>query len=127
MNRPFVSNSPTQPDSANRIACMDADHEHSPNAGNHEKFATTRWSVVLRAAKQGDRQADDALAFLCGQYWFPLYAYIRRRIADANEAQDLTQEFFARLLEKNVLDHAAPERGRFRSFLLTSLNNFLAN
>lgn len=82
---------------------------------------------MLRAGKRGDPQGDEALALLCGQYWFPLYAYVRRRIADMNEAQDLTQEFFARLLEKNVLDHAAPERGRFRNFLLTSLKNFLTN
>jgi len=70
---------------------------------------------------------EDALSWLCEHYWFPLYAYVRRRIADAHEAQDLTQQFFARLLEKNVLDHAAPDRGRFRSFLLASLKNFLAN
>ena len=106
---------------------MHADHEQSLRSESPDEFATTRWSVVLRAAKQGDRSAGDALSWLCGQYWFPLYAYVRRRIADANEAQDLTQEFFARLLEKNVLDHAVPERGRFRSFLLTSLKNFLAN
>ena len=106
---------------------MHPEHERSPRAESPEEFATTRWSVVLRAAKQEDRKAGDALSWLCGHYWFPLYAYVRRRIADPNEAQDLTQEFFARLLEKNILDHAAPERGRFRSFLLTSLKNFLTN
>jgi RNA polymerase sigma factor (sigma-70 family) len=106
---------------------MSSDHEHAPRDRTPEEFATTRWSLVLRAGKRTDRQAEDALAWLCGRYWFPLYAYVRRRGADQNEAQDLTQEFFTRLLEKNVLDHAAPERGRFRSFLLTSLKNFLAN
>src|SRR5438046_2386899 len=106
---------------------MDADRERLSPPGNAGEFATTRWSVVLRAARHDDGQTEDALSWLCGHYWFPLYAYVRRRIADAHEAQDLTQEFFARLLEKNVLDHAAPERGRFRSFLLSSLKNFLAN
>jgi RNA polymerase sigma-70 factor (ECF subfamily) len=106
---------------------MHADHERPPHPGGPEDFATTRWSVVLRAAKHDASPTEDALSWLCGHYWFPLYAYVRRRIADTSEAQDLTQEFFARLLEKNVLDHAAPERGRFRSFLLSALKNFLAN
>lgn len=81
----------------------------------------------MRAGKRGDSQAEEALASLCEQYWFPLYAFVRRRVVDVTEAQDLTQEFFVRLLEKNVLDNAAPERGRFRSFLLASLKNFLTN
>ena len=92
-----------------------------------DDFATTRWSLVLCAAKRQDGAAADALATLCQQYWFPLYAYIRRRIQDADEAQDLIQEFFVRLVERNILDHANQERGRFRAFLLTSLKNFLAN
>lgn len=95
---------------------------HSPGL-----FATTRWSVVLNAGRHDSPAAEQALATLCQQYWYPLYAYIRRRVADVNEAQDLTQAFFARLLEKNVLGRAAPERGRFRAFLLTALRNFLAN
>lgn len=74
-----------------------------------------------------DGQADQALAALCQRYWLPLYAFARRRVADIHDAQDLTQEFFARLLEKNVLASASPERGRFRCFLLTALKNFLAN
>ncbi len=64
---------------------------------------------------------------MCQRYWLPLYAFARRRVADRHEAQDLTQEFFARLLEKKLLASASPERGRFRGFLLTALKNFLAN
>ena len=90
-------------------------------------FASTQWSLVLRAGQRGNQQAEFALASLCQRYWFPLYAYVRRRVADVHRAQDLTQDFFARLLDKNVLASASPDRGRFRSFLLTSLKNFLAN
>ncbi|TXT37602.1 MAG: DNA-directed RNA polymerase subunit sigma24 [Planctomycetota bacterium] len=90
-------------------------------------FATTQWSIVLRAAQPDDSAARAALEMLCGRYWFPLYAFARRRVATLHEAQDLTQEFFLRLLEKNSLAAASPERGRFRSFLLASLKNFLAN
>lgn len=90
-------------------------------------FATTQWSLVLRAAQPDDSAARLALEMLCRRYWFPLYAFARRRVPDIAEAQDLTQEFFLRLLEKNSLAAASPERGRFRSFLLTSLKNFLAN
>jgi RNA polymerase sigma-70 factor (ECF subfamily) len=95
--------------------------------GTAMDFATTRWSLVLQAGNREQPEADEALALLCEQYWIPLYAYVRRRITGVEEAQDLTQEFFARLLEKNVVHQAAPERGRFRSFLLTALKNFLTN
>jgi DNA-directed RNA polymerase specialized sigma24 family protein len=67
-----------------------------------------------------------ALESLCGVYWYPLYAYVRRRVSDVNEAQDLTQAFFAELLEKNYVGSATPERGRFRAFLLTALKHFLS-
>src|SRR5262245_66666381 len=90
-------------------------------------FATTQWSLVLRAGDRANADANAALAWLCERYWFPLYAYVRRKGRDVHEAQDLTQEFFTRLLEKNALAVAAPERGRFRSFLLVAMNNFLAN
>ena len=83
--------------------------------------------MVLRAGHREDRDADAALAVLCQRYWFPLYAYVRRRVADAHDAQDLTQEFFARLLEKHYLAVADPQRGKFRCFLLASLKHFLAN
>ncbi len=77
----------------------------------------------------GDRSSPDsreALESLCTVYWYPLYAYVRRRISDVNEAQDLTQAFFAELLEKNYVGSATPQRGRFRAFLLTALKHFLS-
>lgn len=91
------------------------------------RFATTRWSLVLAAGGRATAQSRLALAALCEAYWQPLYAYVRRRGFTADEAQDLTQDFFARLLEKDVVERADPRRGRFRSFLLGSLNHFLAN
>jgi len=84
-------------------------------------------ALVLRAGHRNDRDADAALSVLCERYWYPLYAYVRRHVADAHEAQDLTQEFFARLLEKQYLAVADPQRGKFRCFLLASLKHFLAN
>jgi len=92
-------------------------------------FMTTRWSLVLAAAADDSLSADagDALARLCETYWFPLYAYLRRHGRDVDEAQDLTQAFFTRLLEKRVIRQADPARGRFRAFLLTSLKNFVSN
>jgi RNA polymerase sigma factor (sigma-70 family) len=89
-------------------------------------FVSTHWSVVL-AAGQGDTRADDALANLCQAYWYPLYAYARRRGCSPHDAQDLTQEFFARLLEGNWVANADPQRGRFRSFLLSAMKHFMAN
>jgi RNA polymerase sigma-70 factor (ECF subfamily) len=81
----------------------------------------------LAAGQRSSPQSSAALATLCENYWYPLYAYVRRRGHDADEAQDFTQAFFARLLEKNDLAAADPGRGRFRSFLLASLKHFLAN
>jgi len=105
---------------------MLARHLNSPSAAAAE-FATTHWSVVLAARQTTSARADEALAELCKTYWYPLYACVRRKGHDAHEAQDLTQEFFARLLEKNFLRAVDRERGRFRSFLLTALNHFLNN
>jgi RNA polymerase sigma-70 factor (ECF subfamily) len=100
----------------------------TPQAGSsHARFATTRWTVVLDAGERGSDSASTALAELCETYWRPLYAYARHRGYQSAEAQDLTQEFFARLLEKPVLAHASPRRGRFRTFLLTAFQNFAAN
>jgi RNA polymerase sigma factor (sigma-70 family) len=90
------------------------------------RFATTHWSVVLAAGRPGSAESADAMVSLCKTYWYPLYAYVRRRGHDAVSAQDLTQEFFARLLEKNYVAQADRARGKFRSFLLASLNHFLA-
>jgi RNA polymerase sigma factor (sigma-70 family) len=92
-----------------------------------DDFGTTRWSLVLGAGRPCSQEAGAALAELCQRYWYPLYAYVRRRVGDVSEAQDLTQEFFARLLEKNTLAAASRERGRFRAFLLGAMKNFLAN
>lgn len=105
------------------LAMSSSSDDERPSNG----FASTQWSLVLRAGRQVDSQAEQALAVLCQRYWFPLYACVRCRVRDIHEAQDLTQSFFARLLEKNVLATASPERGRFRSFLQVSLKNFLAN
>src|SRR5436305_148964 len=90
-------------------------------------FATTHWSLVLSAGRRATPESGDALESLCQRYWYPLYAFIRRRLSDEHEARDLTQAFFARLLEKNLLAVAKPERGRFRAFLLTAAKNFIAN
>ncbi len=97
-----------------------------PNSGGNPQFATTHWSVVLAAGDLRRQEARDALTQLCQSYWYPIYAYVRRRVPSVHEAQDLTQEFFAHLIEKNTVNAADP-RGRFRAFLLTVLKNFLAN
>ena len=88
---------------------------------------STRWSIVLAAGGEDSGIAREALEVLCKTYWYPLYAYARRRAATVDEAQDLTQAFFAELLEKNFVADARPERGRFRAFLLTAFKHFLAN
>lgn len=88
-------------------------------------FATTHWSIVLAAGHGSQPDSKAALAKLCEAYWYPLYAYVRRRGYDADESQDLTQEFFTVLLEKESLRAADRERGRFRSFLLTAMRRFL--
>ncbi len=90
-------------------------------------FATTHWSVVLAAREEESPEATKALEQLCRAYWYPLYVYIRRRGYNPEDAQDLTQEFFAALLRKDYFRRADPERGRFRNFLLYSLQNFLIN
>lgn len=90
------------------------------------RFASTRWSIVAAAGRRESPEASAALAVLCRTYWYPLYAYARRRLAQVDDAQDLTQEFFARMLEKDYLQAADPQRGKFRSFLLTAFQRFLA-
>ena len=91
------------------------------------QFHTTQWSLVLRAGQREDTQAQAALAELCERYWYPLYAYVRRQGHQPAEASDLTQSFFLRLLEQHGLSLADSERGRFRSFLLSAMNHFIAN
>jgi RNA polymerase sigma factor (sigma-70 family) len=91
------------------------------------QFPTTRWTLVIAAGDPNRKEARSALVSLCENYWYPLYAYLRRRGYPADQAQDLTQEFFIRVLEGRYLDRADPEKGRFRSFLLTSLKFFVAD
>ena len=98
-----------------------------PGSGTEACFATTHWSMVLAAGKTHSPQATAALETLCRSYWPPLYAFIRRRGHSPEEAQDLTQEFFARFLNGNGLATTSPEKGRFRSFLLAVLQHFLIN
>ena len=90
-------------------------------------FATTRWTVVLAAGRGAAPQASVALEELCNTYWYPLYVYVRRQTSSREDAEDLTQSFFARFLEKNYLEHLSSDKGRFRAFLLASLKHFLAN
>lgn len=90
-------------------------------------FVTTHWSVVLSAGRSDTPRAAEALQRLCQAYWYPLYAYVRRRGYSPEDSQDLTQEFFARLLEGNRVRSADQQKGRFRSFLLAGMNNFLAD
>jgi RNA polymerase sigma-70 factor (ECF subfamily) len=95
--------------------------------GSRRQFPTTRWSLILATREKPTTQARDALARLCTNYWYPLYAYVRCRCAHIEDAQDLTQGFFACLLEKNYLKDFNCERGRFRAFLLTAFRHFIAN
>jgi RNA polymerase sigma factor (sigma-70 family) len=90
-------------------------------------FATTRWTVVLSAGDPDSPAATTALETLCRAYWYPLYAYVRRRGHSPTDAQDLTQEFFSQLLEHHWVARADPHKGRFRSFLLMAMKRFLAN
>jgi RNA polymerase sigma factor (sigma-70 family) len=94
---------------------------------NNCAFVTTRWTVVLQAGQEQSLAASAALDKLCRAYWYPLYVFVRRQGYDPEQAQDLTQEFFYRLLQKQYLQAADRNRGRFRSFLLGSLKHFLAN
>lgn len=104
---------------------MNPSESQEPSRG--DCFATTRWTLVLAAGRQSSADSDRALGELCRVYWYPLYAYVRRKGQTREDAEDLTQAFFQRFLEKNYLDGLAAERGRFRAFLLASLKHFLAN
>jgi RNA polymerase sigma-70 factor (ECF subfamily) len=106
---------------------LTSEHSTPATSAPGDIFATTHWTVVLAAGKRHSPQAAVALEELCRTYWFPLYAYVRRRGHTKEDAEDLTQTFFARFLEKNYLEGLSAERGRFRAFLLASLKHFLAN
>jgi RNA polymerase sigma-70 factor (ECF subfamily) len=101
--------------------------DHDRPGARAAAFRTTHWSVVLKAAQRGSPGGEEALAKLCQTYWDPLYVFIRRRGYSPEEAEDLTQGFFAQLLEKNLLAGLKVEGGKFRSYLLTLLKHFLAN
>ena len=100
--------------------------KHSPPDG-HSRFATTRWSIVLAAGQSVSAESRQALESLCEAYWFPVYAYARGQVARVEDAQDLTQGFFAHLLDKDAIAKANPDRGRFRAFLLTAFKNFFTS
>jgi len=107
---------------------MSADEKRELQAPKDQPvFATTRWSEVLAARQAGPAHSHEALARLCETYWYPLYAFLRRRGLSPEDAQDSTQEFFARLLAGGWLQEADRAKGRFRTFLLTALTRFMAN
>src|SRR5258706_12088633 len=106
------------------MATTGSDGYEIPGAG--QVFATTHWTVVLASREGASAESDAALEKLCRAYWWPLYAFVRRRGYAAHDAQDLTQEFFARLLEKDFLRAVDRSKGKFRSFLLAALEHFLA-
>lgn len=111
---------------------MTGDAERSAGGTVHtlagpSAFPATSWTLVVAAADPGRPEARSALESLCKGYWYPLYAYVRRRGYPADQAQDLTQEFFVRVMEGRYLDRADPEKGRFRAFILTCMKFFLAD
>ena len=106
---------------------MSGTHDELSSEPASAQFATTHWSVVLAAGERELPQAAEALEKLCRAYWYPLYVYVRRQGNSPEDAQDLTQEFLSRLLEKNYFAKADRDRGKFRTFLLGSLKNFLVN
>jgi RNA polymerase sigma factor (sigma-70 family) len=107
--------------------CRMAESERESEGAVPRVFATTHWSVVLAAGDGGSLEKVEALSRLCQSYWFPIYAFVRKWGYSPEQAQDLTPEFFAAFLEKNHVAKAARDRGRFRSFLMTSVENFLRN
>ncbi len=106
-------------------AARQTPNSFEPVAAGH--FQTTLWTMVVHAGRSDSTLAREALAQLCQTYWYPLYVFVRRQGYQAHDAQDLTQAFFTRLLEKHALGQVDREKGKFRSFLLASLKNFLAN
>lgn len=106
---------------------MTAAAPHHSRSSRVHGFVTTHWSLVLAARDPASQKSITVLAALCEAYWYPLYAFVRRLGHTPEDAQDLTQEFFARLLKKDCLADVVRDKGRFRSFLLASLKHFLAN
>ena len=104
-----------------------SDSKQTNSTQRESSFATTHWSVILAAGNQSSPDYTRALSALCWTYWYPLYAYLRRRGYYRHQAEDYTQSFFAGLLERQSIRKADPKQGKFRSFLLASLKNFLAD
>src|ERR1041385_328828 len=102
-------------------------HSLDSEGGQSPEFRPTRWSLVRRAAGFDSPESRESLEVLCRSYWFPIYAFIRRQGNPPHDAQDLTQEFFARLLAGNSIARAKPQLGKFRTFLLGALKHFLAD
>ncbi len=109
-----------------RMSTMSPTLPERGSGGAREAFATTRWSVVLLAGRNDTERARAALAKLCQIYWYPLYAFARRRTGSPHDAQDFTQAFFEQLLERDAIAKADPARGRFRAYLLVMMKNFMA-
>jgi len=99
----------------------------SSNARPDGQFASTQWSLVLQARQRDSPEADQALAALCRAYWYPIYAYLRHKVKSVERAEDLTQEFFVRFLQKDFLAPIDRDKGNFRAYLLACCNHFLAN
>ena len=109
-------------------ACMTSGEQRTnEGSGVDQRFQTTHWSVVMAAGKEPSPDASVALEQLCATYWFPLYAFVRRRGFETHQAADLTQGFFADLLGRQDLRAIDPQKGRFRAFLLSAIKNFIAN
>jgi RNA polymerase sigma-70 factor (ECF subfamily) len=104
-----------------------SDEDHISRKAGGRRFQTTQWNLVLEAADRESPRFRESLATLCRLYWLPVYAYVRRRGHDVDSAQDLTQEFFSLLIEKNYVRGVQREKGRFRTFLLVAVKRFLAN
>ncbi len=114
-------------DEQNTGLCYDGAMSHPSSSHARARFATTRWSRIVGQDRREPQLRAIAFGELVQAYWYPLYVYIRRRGVAREDAEDLTQEFFAHLLDGDRLQKASPERGRFRNFLLASLRNFMSN
>jgi RNA polymerase sigma-70 factor (ECF subfamily) len=106
---------------------LSSENSTTETSARRDVFATTHWTVVIAAGRGCSREAEVALEELCRTYWFPLYVYVRRQTPTREDAEDLTQAFFARFLEKNYLERLSSQKGKFRAFLLAALKHFLAN
>ncbi|HEY0551192.1 MAG TPA: RNA polymerase sigma factor [Verrucomicrobiae bacterium] len=106
---------------------MDSAGQNDSSLPRGDVFVTTRWTVVLHAGRKSSPHSDRALSELCQTYWYPLYAFVRRKGKTKEDAEDLVQAFFEKFLERNYLEGLSAERGKFRAFLLASLKHFLAN